>query len=232
MINGLVSFLTEKMNSPEVQVLIARANAQRDSSLVLMEDSLQSARMAGAAVGVLFIDLDKTVTAKQHGYSVKTRMIEVVHQRLRLHHSSDELVFHMGGDEFILIKIDCPDETLLQSRGDAMRALVKSEIVPVESDGCLYEFTVTASVGLCFYSGTIPSAPDVFCDGLSACHNAKEAGRDRCEWRTGNTKVLLTVPIEDALHVKLGSLAKRQNRPIEDLAREALWNVLRRYHQS
>ncbi|MBS4754659.1 sensor domain-containing diguanylate cyclase [Nocardioides sp. zg-ZUI104] len=157
-------------------VLITRLRhlAQHDpltglANRALLTERLQTAldrcRREGTAVGVVFIDLDGFKKVNDGwGHGEGDLLLVEIARRLRRVAGPRDTVARIGGDEFVLVHLDAPDEEALRLCADRVRDAVAAPY----GDAADAPFDrITASVGLAISDGE--------CTVRSLLHNADRA---------------------------------------------------------
>jgi diguanylate cyclase (GGDEF)-like protein len=134
----------------------------------LLEAALVQARERGAALAVLFIDLDRFKQINDTlGHAVGDCLLGKVAERLRGLLAPDDLIGRMGGDEFTVAlsrPLDVPSEVLTVLRE------------PYRIDG--HELFVTASAGVAMFPEHGNTAADLLHNADLAMYCAKNSGKD------------------------------------------------------
>jgi diguanylate cyclase (GGDEF)-like protein/PAS domain S-box-containing protein len=140
------------------------------------------ARRRGAALGVLFIDLDdfKLVNDTQ-GHAAGDELLKETARRLQSAVRDGDTVARISGDEFTVILSDLarPDDA----------ALVAQKIIdrlssPVEING--QEVVVTASIGIATFPADGDDAETLLGAADAAMYRAKQAGRNAFQFFTAD----------------------------------------------
>ncbi|WP_432495722.1 putative bifunctional diguanylate cyclase/phosphodiesterase [Kineococcus gypseus] len=134
--------------------------------------------LAGGArtpAGVLMVDLDDFKTVNDGlGPEAGDAVLVEVGRRLARAVRTGDLVARPGGDEFVLVCHDLPDEAAVQATA---RRVLECLVAPVEVNGL--SLRVAASVGVVLLDGAPGGAEEVVRDVGIATHEAKAAGGGR-----------------------------------------------------
>ena len=147
--------------------------------------ALARSERQGAAVAVLFVDLDNfKVVNDSLGHSVGDALLSEVAARLTACARAGDTVARLGGDEFTLLLEDLPGR---EEAVEVAARLAASLAVPIALEGRI--FTVTASIGLALSSLTeadtsaisTPGAigQDLLREADVAMYQAKNGGKAR-----------------------------------------------------
>jgi diguanylate cyclase (GGDEF)-like protein len=99
-------------------------------------------------VGILLIDLNKFKEINDtHGHAAGDEVLKETAQRLKLAARSSEMIFRVGGDEFLVVVPVIESEDNLQKVIDRLRSHLTFKL---EVAG--YQITITASIGRSIYS--------------------------------------------------------------------------------
>ncbi|HET6550575.1 MAG TPA: GGDEF domain-containing protein [Solirubrobacter sp.] len=135
------------------------------------EEIAQQASLAGGSVCLLACDLDHFKQVNDiHGHDRGDHVLREVAYVMRKHLRSFELVYRVGGEEFLVV---LPDAGLVQGREVAER--LRAAIEAARPCG----LHVTASVGVAAASGDGVVYERLYRDADGALYEAKRAGRNR-----------------------------------------------------
>jgi diguanylate cyclase (GGDEF)-like protein len=135
------------------------------------EEIAQQASLGGGSVCLLACDLDHFKQINDvHGHDRGDRVLKEVAYVMRKHMRSFELVYRMGGEEFLIV---LPDASLQQ--GEEIAERVRSAIELSQPCG----LRVTASVGVAAASGDGVVFELLFNAADAALYEAKRSGRNR-----------------------------------------------------
>lgn len=143
-----------------------------------LNQALLSARRAGTAAAVLYIDLDGFKAANdEHGHAAGDRLLQLAARRLEACVRSEDTVARLGGDEFGLVL-----KTLTRAE-DCERVAIKVINALAEpfvlEDG---EVCISASVGVAAYPTHGENPDELVAHADAAMYAAKHAGKNRFSW--------------------------------------------------
>jgi diguanylate cyclase (GGDEF)-like protein/PAS domain S-box-containing protein len=156
--------------------------ANRVSFLEHLELALKRATRTGAAVAVLFFDLDNfKLVNDSFGHAAGDELLKAVGERLLAQVRGMDVVARQGGDEFLVLlsDLDCQ----VTEDGAALRAaeLVASRVRTILREPFLIEgieIYVSASVGISLYPADAEDAETLLKHADVAMYSVKDAGRD------------------------------------------------------
>lgn len=120
----------------------------RNSLDETMRQVFAAADRYGHKVGILLIDLNKFKEINDtHGHAAGDEVLKETAQRLKLEARSSEMIFRVGGDEFLVVVPVIDNEDNLQKVVDRLKSHLTYKI---EVGG--YKISVTASIGSSIYS--------------------------------------------------------------------------------
>ncbi len=149
----------------------------RTLALDRLTQALARSRRSGSTVAVLFIDIDHfKVVNDSLGHQVGDRLLVEVAKRLQGVLRATDTVARFGGDEYVMICDELPNERDAIRMTERVLAALRR---PVELDG--EEQVVTTSIGVAIASGLDEDAESLIREADAAMYRAKELGRDRYE---------------------------------------------------
>ncbi len=154
----------------------------------LCEDRLAQAvarsRRSGAAITVLFLDLDgfKRVN-DEHGHAAGDRVLVTFAHRLAEAVRPSDTVGRLGGDEFVVI---CEDMNEPDARALAARLAAVAQ-QPIEAPGAKHRFS--ASIGIALGDGDLPDPGALVRAADAAAYKAKRT-------RRGGVELAREAPVE------------------------------------
>ena len=142
-----------------------------------LQQALARARRTGANVGVLFLDVDRfKVVNDSLGHSAGDTLLVQVAARLRGVMRPSDTVGRFGGDEFVIIAEDAPQQ---QDLVRIASRVAESLGEPLDLDG--REVPVTVSTGIVVADAAVDDAETLLRDADAAMYRAKDRGRSRYE---------------------------------------------------
>ncbi|WP_369054296.1 putative bifunctional diguanylate cyclase/phosphodiesterase [Kineococcus terrestris] len=180
----------------------------RAAAVRLLQSALHRSARRGAAVGLLFIDLDgfKAVNDTS-GHAAGDEVLRAVAARLREVVRAGDVVGRLGGDEFVVVAEDVGDVGGLVDLGQRIIDAVRRP-VPLPPGAGPGTARVGASVGVAVSrdGGTGDDAGDVLlAEADTAVYRAKARGRGRVEVFDDDLRAELAArsDLEDALRAGL-----------------------------
>ncbi len=150
----------------------------------LLQDRLAQVQHASARTqalaALLFLDLDRFKWVNDtHGHDAGDYLLQQVAQRLQACVRPSDTVARLGGDEFVLLVHslgETPEQAAARARtiADAVLAALR---LPIMLGGMPY--TVTTSIGVALFRGTVESAEQLLQRADRAMYRAKAVGRDQ-----------------------------------------------------
>jgi len=139
---------------------------------------------AGTSVAVLFVDLDGLKMLNDTlGHDRADEMIREVGQRLANAVRSTDFVGRFGGDEFIVVAEEMPNEEEASKLGFRLLDAISQPLSGTDST------VLTASIGIAMIGGTRSDAREGIRRADSAMYEAKRAGGDRMVFYRGSHRV-------------------------------------------
>ncbi len=146
-----------------------------------LEHAMERCSRSQGRVGVLFVDLDHFKTVNDSlGHNVGDDLLRAIAQRMREAVRGGDTVGRLGGDEFMVVLEEVAD--LSEVTGIA-RKLIAALAQPVAVAG--HELKVSASIGISLYPDDGWSRDTLLRAADTAMYAAKERGRNRCAFYTG-----------------------------------------------
>lgn len=144
---------------------------------VVLDKEVHYARRNGNSFAVLSIDLDHFKSVNDsYGHEAGDLVLQQVATVLSQHSRGGDYLFRLGGEEFILLLVDCSAEMALRS-AERMRAQLASEVLNLPQGKTLH---MTASVGVALFNGH-PDYQTLLRRADAALYQAKHLGRNRVE---------------------------------------------------
>lgn len=138
-------------------------------------------------LAVLFVDLDMfKVVNDSLGHEAGDHLLIAVAERLQQAVRPQDTVARFGGDEFMLLLEDLPDEA-------TAHAIVNNILHSLEATETIngYEIVVTASIGVVFNTVGTSSTTDLLRYADAAMYQAKREGKGRYHVFDGRTSISL-----------------------------------------
>ncbi len=153
----------------------------RARALELTTSALHRARRAGAATGLLFVDLDgfKGVNDRA-GHAAGDAVLQAVGARMREQARAGDTVCRLGGDEFVVLVEAVADVAELVALGERLVAAVSQPLVVATASGPR-PVAVGASVGVAVAQDGEVDGDELLAQADAAVYRAKHTGRGRVE---------------------------------------------------
>lgn len=163
-----------------------------------VERAIADARLSGAELWIVFIDLDRfKVVNDTLGHDVGDVLLKALAERIKLAVRDTDTVARMGGDEFMLV---LPEGT----GRDASMAVIRNVMVAIAAPLMIqsHEFHLTSSVGIAAYPNDGDNAETLAKHADIAMYKAKELGRNSYQFYTAamSARALERLEIEADLH--------------------------------
>lgn len=140
---------------------------------VRLNEALAHVGRYGHMGALMFIDLDRfKIVNDSLGHNAGDKLLQVIAQRIASCLRNTDLLFRMGGDEFVVI---LPEIAEPEDAAHLAQRIIAGVSAPV----CLYEHEVSvgATIGIAVYPGDGDDAEDIVRNADAAMYNAKQAGR-------------------------------------------------------
>ena len=163
-----------------------------------VERAIAEARLNGAEMWIVFIDLDRfKVVNDTLGHDAGDVLLKALAERIKLAVRDTDTVARMGGDEFMLV--------LPEGAGrDASLAVIHDVMAAIAAPLMLhsYEFHLTCSMGIAAYPGDGDSGEALAKHADIAMYKAKSMGRNTYQFYTAamSARTLERLEIEADLH--------------------------------
>jgi diguanylate cyclase (GGDEF)-like protein/PAS domain S-box-containing protein len=178
--------------------------------------ALVRARRHDNKVGVIFLDLDRfKVVNDSLGHATGDQLLKAISERLLEALRPEDTVARFGGDEFVVLCEDVPDEATVRHVAQRIEATISSPTVISRR-----EIFVTASIGVVVSGPNAASPETLLRDADAAMYGAKGQGRARIECFDRQTHQRSVEALE--LEADLHRVVERQElrvhyQPIVDL---------------
>lgn len=152
MVESFNSLVAKQLEAEKQMTFMAHHDAltglpNRRSFMIGLRQSMALAARQSSKMALLFIDLDGFKKVNDlHGHKVGDLLLQQVAERLVASMRASDLLGRFGGDEFVVLSIDCPDR---ESAAAIATKLVASLCEPFMIDNI--QVTVGASVGIAIY---------------------------------------------------------------------------------
>ncbi|RZI40215.1 EAL domain-containing protein [Herbaspirillum sp. HC18] len=165
---------------------------------------------------VLFVDLDRFKPINDnHGHEVGDKILKEVARRLEQSTRSEDIVFRLGGDEFLILLPEVEDDT---NAGDVARHMSHSVTQPYLIDGL--ELALSPSVGISIYPRDGTDIDTLINHADAAMYHAKQEGRNNIRFYSEElaARSQIQSKIEDRLTEALNDDAFRLHyQPVIDM---------------
>lgn len=178
MVESFNSLVAKQLESEKQMTFMAHHDAltglpNRRSFMIGLRQSMALATRQTTKLALLFIDLDGFKKVNDvHGHKVGDQLLQQVAERLVVGMRESDMLGRFGGDEFVVLSIDCPDR---ESAAVIATKLVAKLREPFMIDGI--EVTVGASIGIAIYPDQATDIEPFIALADSAMYLAKRDGR-------------------------------------------------------
>lgn len=145
-----------------------------------LPNMLAAAKSSGSLMALIFLDLDRFKFINDTlGHEVGDRLLQAVSARLRQSIRNDDILFRMGGDEFVVVlnKVTSEEEA---TRGALRIGTALRE--PVVIDGGRLQ--ISASIGISLFPRDGADMHELLKHSDTAMYSAKDRGRDNVQMFT------------------------------------------------
>jgi diguanylate cyclase (GGDEF)-like protein len=142
---------------------------------------IRSSARRNSLNALLVVDLDHFKAFNDGlGHLKGDRLLQEVAARLMVSVRSDDMVARIGGDEFVVVLENlAPDEETAGRQAVDVAEKIRAEIArPIEAD-VERRYPISASIGVCLFSGEGGDVDVLFGQADQALYRAKNQGRDR-----------------------------------------------------
>ena len=140
-----------------------------------LADAIAEAAAAATTLKVAVIELDAFKLINDTlSYSIGDEVLNVLAQRMLALKGSDDTLFRVGGDEFVMVRVE--SRSRLQD-GASLKAIWSAIADPMQIGP--HDIRVTASVGVATYPRDGGTASDIMMKAGTAMHRAKDLGGHR-----------------------------------------------------
>ncbi len=165
-------------------------------------NSISRAEAQGDTFAVLYLDLDHFKYVNDTlGHDIGDLLLQKVAERLSELVDAEDLLTHLGSDEFALLLVDLPDTKLAAITASRLINAIETRFL-IEG----HEIFTGCSVGIATYPHCGDRPRLLIRNAATALHRAKAAGRHQFEFYTAemNRQNIERMRIETALHHALG----------------------------
>lgn len=159
---------------------------------------IEEAARDGRILGVVFIDLDRFKQINDHlGHAAGDEVLRITARRLASCLQAGEVAARIGGDEFVAVLTEAPDEAMVRNRA---REILETVRAPIEWKA--QPFYVTASLGLSLYPQTGTTPEELLGNADVAMYRVKNNGKNDvdCFVPERESERLARIELEHALH--------------------------------
>ncbi|MDD5224829.1 MAG: diguanylate cyclase [bacterium] len=141
-----------------------------------LENELARAQRYGRPFTIGYLDLDNFKTVNDHlGHRAGDNVLCLIADLLRSLVRSSDTLARLGGDEFVIL--------LAETDREQSRAVFAKILAVLKEKMKEKEMPITASIGVVSYPENMLSAEDLISSADAAMYLAKEAGKNRVEFK-------------------------------------------------
>jgi len=142
-----------------------------------LPNAIESARRAGKMLAVLCLDLDRFKHINDsRGHVVGDLLLTAAAQRLRQSTREEDMVVRVGGDEFIVVLREAPDQQYID---EAAVRLLEAIARPFDIGGQF--LAITVSIGISQFPRDGADMGALLRHSDTAMYDAKQCGRNNCQ---------------------------------------------------
>ena len=142
-----------------------------------LPNAIESARRAGKMLAVLCLDLDRFKHINDsRGHVAGDLLLTAAAQRLRQSTREEDMVVRVGGDEFIVVLREAPDQQYID---DAAVRLLEAIARPFDIGG--QSLAITVSIGISQFPRDGADMGALLRHSDTAMYDAKQCGRNNCQ---------------------------------------------------
>lgn len=191
-----------------------------------LEQALARSGREGTLVAVFFVDLDRFKSVNDSlGHAIGDRLL--VEIAARLSGRGSDTVVRFGGDEFVIILPDLPDDQHVTGTITAFAESLHCKLdQPVVIDG--RELHLTASIGIAVCPRDATSFDDLLRNADTAMYHAKDSGKARTRFFSRALDHLVTERLELESDLRQALRTEQLEvyyQPKADLATGELWGA-------
>jgi diguanylate cyclase (GGDEF)-like protein len=186
MVESFNSLVAKQIEAESQMTFMAHHDAltglpNRRSFMLGLRQSIALASRQSSKLALLFIDLDGFKKVNDvHGHKVGDQLLQQVADRLTAGTRESDIVGRFGGDEFVVVSVDCPDR---ESAALIASKLVATLCEPYVIDG--REYCVGASVGIALFPDQATEIEPFIALADAAMYLAKRDGGQDNEGKRG-----------------------------------------------
>ncbi len=170
-----------------------------------LDQAIQRASRNDTRVAVIFIDLDRFKKVNDTlGHGVGDELLRKAAERLKSCVREIDTVVRFGGDEFIIVVPDVPNDGNVTSRvGRIAETILVANMQPIEVAG--HQLNVTSSIGISLFPQDTSNPDDLIKNADSAMYHAKALGRDTYQFFAEdlNVNAAMHLDMEKNLHTAI-----------------------------
>ena len=145
---------------------------------VVLDKEVHYARRNNSLFSVLSMDLDHFKQVNDnHGHEAGDMVLQQMASTLSQHTRGGDYLFRLGGEEFILLLVDCDGAAAMRS-AERIRQHIAQETLHLPGNQSLQ---MTMSIGVATFDGH-PDYQMLLRRADAALYRAKQQGRNRVEW--------------------------------------------------
>ena len=142
-----------------------------------LPNAIESARRTGRMLAVLCLDLDRFKHINDsRGHVVGDLLLTAAAQRLRQSTREEDMVVRVGGDEFIVVLREAPDQQYID---EAAVRLLEAIARPFDIGG--QSLAITVSIGISQFPRDGADMGALLRHSDTAMYDAKQCGRNNCQ---------------------------------------------------
>jgi len=203
-VEGIIIDITERKAAEENLALLARADtltgvANRATFIERLQLAYAASRRGAKPFAVFYVDLDHFKPVNDtYGHATGDLLLCEVARRLHGQVRETDVVARLGGDEFALLQLDMTDPASAGTLAEKLRtALARPYFIAG------HDVHVSASIGICPYSDSIPDAETMMSQADLALYRSKDEGRNQYHFHSAELDREVQQRMELAEELKL-----------------------------